>query len=387
MKRHGSPKGELPHRPVKRTLWGSGRGYPPLTGEESKECSTPQSEGYAVTKGATTGGSMTDPGRVRDDGGTGGGEGRAVPVGMHHEGSFGVYMAHKIDKLRQQMGGTVPRLEGVQGNLFLGVVVYINGRTNVPVHELKTLICCRGGVVEAYNTSRCTHMICEALPGAKLKQLRKLRHPPKVLLSSWVVDSVRAGRKLPVAEYMVAGVYAQKGGAIETSVLTPLSSSHVSQVQGLGQRSGQGQERGQRGPKIQRDNSQSHQGVGHTPVGHVKDHRQEGEHHGPHCQTSHDSRGTSSGTPEHCVAISPVAGGDARPCSGTGKEDSLPHGKIPPQVGGGTASTTGEGRSSRSGVAQAYSSITVLPSEQLGLEMAGAGALGPVPVEEADIEG
>ncbi len=35
-----------------------------------------------------------------------------VPVGEHHQGSFGVYMAHKMDKLRHQVDGGVARLEG-----------------------------------------------------------------------------------------------------------------------------------------------------------------------------------------------------------------------------------------------------------------------------------
>lgn len=39
-------------------------------------------------------------------------KGRLVPVGAHHEGSFGVYMAHKMEKLRDQVDGAVARLEG-----------------------------------------------------------------------------------------------------------------------------------------------------------------------------------------------------------------------------------------------------------------------------------
>ena len=38
--------------------------------------------------------------------------GRLVPVGEHHEGSFGVYMAHKMEKLRDQVDSAVARLEG-----------------------------------------------------------------------------------------------------------------------------------------------------------------------------------------------------------------------------------------------------------------------------------
>lgn len=39
-------------------------------------------------------------------------KGRLVPVGEHHEGSFGVYMAHKMEKLRDQVDGAVARLGG-----------------------------------------------------------------------------------------------------------------------------------------------------------------------------------------------------------------------------------------------------------------------------------
>ncbi|CAM9230361.1 unnamed protein product, partial [Sphacelaria rigidula] len=133
-----------------------------------------------------------------------------VALGEHHEGSFGIYMAHKISKLRQQTDGTVPRLQGPEGGLFKGVVAHINGYTKVPVASIREMLNARSGVVEAYNTSKCTHVICESLPYAKIRELRKLRHPPTVVRSAWVVDSVRARRKLPTAEYMVDGVFVQK---------------------------------------------------------------------------------------------------------------------------------------------------------------------------------
>lgn len=53
-------------------------------------------------------------------------------------------------------------------------MAHINGYTTVPVATLRELLASRGGVVEAYNTSRCTHMICETLPYAKVKELRKV---------------------------------------------------------------------------------------------------------------------------------------------------------------------------------------------------------------------
>ncbi|CAM9486846.1 unnamed protein product, partial [Ectocarpus sp. 13 AM-2016] len=134
-----------------------------------------------------------------------------VPVGEHHQGSMGVYMSHKMDKLRRQVDGTVPRLQGSDGSVFKGVVAHFNGHFPVPVSTLRELLVSRGGIVEAYNTSRCTHMICEVLPAAKIRELRKLRHPPPVVRSAWIQDSAKARRKLPLADYTVDGIFAQKG--------------------------------------------------------------------------------------------------------------------------------------------------------------------------------
>ncbi|CAM9762466.1 unnamed protein product, partial [Ectocarpus sp. 8 AP-2014] len=77
-----------------------------------------------------------------------------------------------MDKLRRQVDGAVPRLQGSDGNVFKGVVAHFNGHFPVPVSTLRELLVSRGGIVEAYNTSRCTHMICEVLPAAKIRELR-----------------------------------------------------------------------------------------------------------------------------------------------------------------------------------------------------------------------
>lgn len=66
------------------------------------------------------------------------------------------------------------QLAGPDGSVFKGVVAHINGYTKVPVATLRELLASRGGVIEAYNTSKCTHMICEALPYAKIRELRKV---------------------------------------------------------------------------------------------------------------------------------------------------------------------------------------------------------------------
>lgn len=63
---------------------------------------------------------------------------------------------------------------GEAGRLFAGVIAHINGFTKLPVETIRELLVSRGGVIEAYNTSKCTHMICESLPYAKVRELRKV---------------------------------------------------------------------------------------------------------------------------------------------------------------------------------------------------------------------
>ncbi|CAM9559652.1 unnamed protein product [Ectocarpus sp. 4 AP-2014] len=173
----------------------------PASSSASREARSPSSEQRTVRD-------LTRSVAKDDDG--------PVPVGEHHQGSFGVYMSHKMDKLRRQVDGAVPRLQGKwsvarsDGNVFKGVVAHFNGHFPVPVSTLRELLVSRGGIVEAYNTSRCTHMICEVLPAAKIRELRKLRHPPPVVRSAWVQDSAEARRKLPLADYTVDGIFAQK---------------------------------------------------------------------------------------------------------------------------------------------------------------------------------
>lgn len=61
-------------------------------------------------------------------------------------------------------------------------MAHFNGHFPVPVSTLQGLLVSRGGIVEAYNTSRCTHMICEVLPAAKIRELRKVY---TVLVLEW----------------------------------------------------------------------------------------------------------------------------------------------------------------------------------------------------------
>lgn len=75
-------------------------------------------------------------------------------------------------------------------------------------------MCCYGGVLR----HAVRHTIHEDVSQLRFSRRRplifphpQLRHPPPVVRSAWIEDSIRARRKLPVAEYMVDGIFVQKG--------------------------------------------------------------------------------------------------------------------------------------------------------------------------------
>lgn len=124
MKRHGDRKAYLRERGKSSFQW-SGRvgdraSQQQRNADSSDDMGTPLLESLTPIAGIKDGASpsqepktvlslMASP--AQDAGGTAG-KRRLVTVGEHHEGSMGVYMAHKMDKLRHQVDGAVARLEG-----------------------------------------------------------------------------------------------------------------------------------------------------------------------------------------------------------------------------------------------------------------------------------
>ena len=86
---------------------------------------------------------------------------------------------------------------------FYGVVVLINGYTSPDTPTLTRMLQKHGGDVEKYETSRVTHIIASALSTAKALIYKRQRNPTPYVYPQWVVDSCRAGRLLPYAEYLI----------------------------------------------------------------------------------------------------------------------------------------------------------------------------------------
>eukprot|EP00736_Rhodelphis_marinus_P000514 Rmarinus@m.13459 len=111
------------------------------------------------------------------------------------------YIRQKDRKLKEQYLDEF-RESRETNSLFRGVSVWVNGRTpGVTAAELKAIICGGGGTWEAYyRRSKVTHVIASTLPVEKLKVAKSL---PPVVTAEWVLDSKRAGRLLPVHQYII----------------------------------------------------------------------------------------------------------------------------------------------------------------------------------------
>lgn len=86
---------------------------------------------------------------------------------------------------------------------FLGVVVKVQGYTDPDNETIKRLLQRYGGDFETYETSRVTHIVAEHLSTAKANYLKRQRRPRPVVLPSWIMDSVQAGKLLPHGDYLL----------------------------------------------------------------------------------------------------------------------------------------------------------------------------------------
>lgn len=124
------------------------------------------------------------------------------PVGLAERDSdvagwedYGQYMREKKRKLHDQF------VDGGKDHttIFEGVSIYVNGWTHPDADQLRKMVREHGGNYEfnLYPGSRATHVIATNLPDAKIKTLGST----VVCTPQWIVDSIAAGRLLPVLNY------------------------------------------------------------------------------------------------------------------------------------------------------------------------------------------
>lgn len=114
------------------------------------------------------------------------------------------YMRIKRRKLHKQFQDLdAPKVSSI----FEGVTIYVNGWTQPNADELKEMIHAHGGSYEynLYSNTQVTHTIATNLPNVKIKNIGK----SIVVTPGWIVDSIAAGRRLSVDNYLL---YKQKSG-------------------------------------------------------------------------------------------------------------------------------------------------------------------------------
>lgn len=112
-------------------------------------------------------------------------------------------MKAKTMKLANQFEQDIPRnveKAGTSSTIFSGVSIHVNGYTDPPAEKLKQLMMTHGGRYIYYPTkSNTTHIIASNLAYTKIKELKN----EKVVTPNWIVDSVKAGKLLPYADYLL----------------------------------------------------------------------------------------------------------------------------------------------------------------------------------------
>ncbi|KAH9253488.1 hypothetical protein BASA81_008535 [Batrachochytrium salamandrivorans] len=126
------------------------------------------------------------------------------------------YFQQRQTKLSNQFSA-LEKLQ--QSTLFQNVVVAVDGYTpELSALEIKQIMGQHGGgyAVNVW-ASGITHLICSHLPTAKIKtELKKQKRSVNVITARWIVDSLEAGRQLPVDKYVISQLKNPRQTSLET---------------------------------------------------------------------------------------------------------------------------------------------------------------------------
>lgn len=120
-------------------------------------------------------------------------------------------MSAKVQKLEKQFLRNaelqVSESDAGEPAIFEGISVFVNGYTDPSAEEIKRIMMVYGGTYQHYykRKPKC-YMIATNLPLAKLKDLRDY-----VVRPDWISDCVKAGRLLPVQDYLLYSPNLKKG--------------------------------------------------------------------------------------------------------------------------------------------------------------------------------
>jgi hypothetical protein len=146
-------------------------------------------------------------------------------VGIHHGGSFDVYMNHKVAKLREvHKGEEIVR----QSTIFESCIIYVNGITNPPVEEIRRMVTLHGGEVVNYRVSEVTHFVCDYFTDAQLKvelarqKLNTVRTKVYNVTATWVTESIKQNARQIENNFIPKGLKIRTGVTL-TDMMTKVT--------------------------------------------------------------------------------------------------------------------------------------------------------------------
>ncbi|CAA3026417.1 Hypothetical predicted protein [Olea europaea subsp. europaea] len=137
------------------------------------------------------------------------------------------YMKAKKSKLAQQneqiRDALRQRHSAMRTDLFKGISINVNGRTQPTADELKRIILLNGGEYHPYYRYQQTKfMIATNLSTARIKNLRP---DDKIVKPEWIVDSAKANCILPYQDYQL---FAENGNSTNDVITLDSDSSNHS---------------------------------------------------------------------------------------------------------------------------------------------------------------
>ncbi|KIJ30316.1 hypothetical protein M422DRAFT_53802 [Sphaerobolus stellatus SS14] len=114
---------------------------------------------------------------------------------------WGEYMQRKRAKLSIQNTEMETSNGGKKSDLFKGLALHINGKTNPSVQELRKIIVQHGGIFIPYLDKKksVTHIIASNLTPAKVFEFKNM----KVITPRWLLESITAGTILPWRNFVI----------------------------------------------------------------------------------------------------------------------------------------------------------------------------------------
>lgn len=110
---------------------------------------------------------------------------------------WGGYFEAKKSKLEEQFAVASDPFR--KSNLFDGISIFVNGRTNPSADELKRIMMVHGGTYHHYERSHTNFIIASNLPDVKVRKM----DTSKILSAQWVVDCVEQMRVLDYKPYLL----------------------------------------------------------------------------------------------------------------------------------------------------------------------------------------